>query len=160
LRGWPAVAGPLLLCLSGPVAEALRLRMLAEPLTLALETAFLLMLLGEARVGALALVAVLGALSQEVFLLLLPLVFLLRAPRKGRAAALTHTLMVAAPALLATLLLRAWWTPQLATPLPALALGPARAVESWREWGPALLLGGLAPLAVAGAFRAAARPLR
>jgi len=36
LGGWPAVVGPALLCVLPPVAEALRLRMLAEPLTLAL----------------------------------------------------------------------------------------------------------------------------
>ena len=158
--GWAAAVGPALLCLTGPVAEALSLRMLAEPLTLALETAFLLLLFAGAGAGPLALVAVLGALSKEFFLFLLPLVFLVRAPRAGRAAALRLLLLVAAPAVLATLLLRWWWTPHLAVPAPALPLALARFFGSWREWAPATLLGGLGVLAVAGAFRAAARPLR
>jgi len=160
LGGWPAVVGPALLCVLPPVAEALRLRMLAEPLTLALETAFLLLLFAEAGAGPLALVAVLGALSKEFFLLLLPLVFLVRAPRQGRGPALRLALLVAAPALVATVLLRLWWTPYLATPAPALAAGPARLFDTWREWSGALLLGGLSLLALAGGARAAARPLR
>jgi hypothetical protein len=158
--GAAAVIGPALLCLSGPVAEALSLRMLAEPLTLALETAFLLFLFAGAGAGPLALVAVLGALGKEFFLLLLPLVYLVRAPRAGRAAALRLMLVVAAPAALATLLLRWWWTPHLASPPPALAQGLPRLLASAHEWAPATLLCGLTVLAVAGAFRAAARPLR
>src|SRR6185436_5351031 len=122
-------------CLTGPVAEALSLRMLAEPLTLALETAFLLFLFAGAGAGPLALVAVLGALSKEFFLFLLPLVFIVRAPRAGRAAALRLALAVAVPAVAATLLLRWWWTPHLAAPAaPALSLGLARLLGSWREW--------------------------
>lgn len=160
---WAAVAGVLAFTLSGPVAESLRLRMLAEPLTLALEVALLLLAFGNAGAAPLALVAVLGALAKESFLLLLPLVFLVRRRHVGPAAAARLTVLVAGPALLATLLLRLWWTPHLALVLPgsgAAASAVHRLTATWREWAPSTLLGGIGLLALAGSLRAAARPLR
>lgn len=148
---------------SGPVGEAVRYQFLVEPLTLALELAFLLALQAGAGVAPLALLALLGALAKEFFLLLLPLVYLVRRTRLGRARALRQALLVAVPVLAGTLLLRLWWTPHIPSPLPGLNtldLALERLRETWREWWLAALLLGLTPAAIGGALRSRARPLR
>jgi hypothetical protein len=108
----------------------------------------------------LALVLTVWALAKELWPFFLPLV-LLREWHRGPRRAVLATTAVAAGPLAATLILRGWWwrPPTLAPDaggagwMAAVAL----AIEAWREWvGPILLLG-LTPLAIAGAWRRRAR---
>jgi hypothetical protein len=143
----------------GPTVEVIEYPFLVEPVTLALEIAFLLALAGRGATGTLALIAVLGALSKELHLLLVPLVFFARVEPDGARSALRKTAIVGVAALAATLLVRTW------VPLPdAAALGrpPLDAVlQAWRRdwpetWRGTLMLG-LTPLALVGAFLPRAR---
>ena len=77
-----------------------------------LEIAFLLALRTGAGVGPLALLAVLGTMSKEFFILLTPLVFIER-HHAGRGAAVRQAVLVAAPALVCLLVLRLAWVPHL-----------------------------------------------
>jgi hypothetical protein len=144
----------------GPTAEVIEYPFLVEPVTLALEVAFLLALAGRGTTGLLALLAVLGALSKELHLMLVPLVFFARVERDGARGALRKTAIVGAAAIAATVLLRTW------VPLsdaPTLGRPPLEAVlQAWRRdwpqtWRGALMLG-LVPLALAGAVLPRARP--
>lgn len=151
--------------LAPPVREAVGYVFLAEPLTVFLEAALVAAVLAGAGPGVLAVIAVLGVLGKEFFLLLLPLIFLLRAPMAGAWRGMRDTLLAALPAVLAAALLRAWWTPHIEAPVPS--AGPATLVvalhrfhDSWPEWRPALLLGGIAPLALLGTVRRRADPMR
>jgi hypothetical protein len=151
--------------LSPPVAEALRYRFLVEPLTFALELAFLLAIELGAGAPALGLLAAVGTLSKEFFLLLLPLIYLRRRGVAGDRAALAMTAVAAIPALALLVLLRLGWTPGIHVPWPRpglelLGAAVARVSESWREWWLDALLLGITPLTLAGALRPAARPLR
>jgi len=158
-----ALLAALAFSLSGPVAEAVQYRFLVEPVTAALAAAFLLALASGAPVAALALVATLGALSKEFFLLLPPLVLIERQRLVGPGRALRDAVLVAVPAVAATALLRVGWTPYLESPLPRpgaalVATALERFSESFPEWRGALLLGGLLPLAVVGAWLPKGRP--
>jgi hypothetical protein len=159
----PSLLGAAAFGLSPPVAEALRYRFLVEPLTVALEVALLVALEAGAGLAPLALIALLGALAKDFFLLLLPAVYFARRRTDGDRRALVACAAVAAPAILATALLRYWWTPHLPAIHPA--LGPevvtaavARLRDTWSDTWPAPLLAGLTPLAALGAVRRAARP--
>lgn len=159
-----ALLGMTLYGVSGPVGEVVRYQFLAEPLTFLLEMAFLLALEAAAPLASLALIATLGVLSKEFFLLLLPLVFIVARERVGSGRALRDALLVALPALVATVALRRLWTPHIHPPLPALSWGTlsvaaARFADSWPEWRGAALLAGLTPVALVGAFRASGRRL-
>ena len=90
---------------SGAVGEVVRYQFLVEPLTVALEVAFLLALQTGAGTLSLACVGLLGTLSKEFFLLLLPLVYLVRRSRDGDGRALRQALLVSAPCLLGAWLL-------------------------------------------------------
>jgi hypothetical protein len=158
-----SLLGAAAFCLSPPVTETVRYRFLAEPLTVALELALLVGLQSGAGLAPLALVATLGALAKDSFLLLLPAVYFVLRPTRGDRGALTAFVVVAAPAALVTALLRSWWTPHLEALRPA--LGPelvtaaaARLRDTWSDTWPAPLIGGLTPLAVLGALRREARP--
>ena len=149
--------------ISPAVAEVIRYPFLVEPVTVALEIAFLLAVQRGSGIATLALLATLGALSKELSLMLVPLVFFVRLPRDGFVRALGATAAVAAPALLATLLLRLYWAPQIAGPTlnlgaQAIAVVAARLGDSWRETLFGTLLGGLTPVAIFGALTPAARP--
>lgn len=153
-------AGAAALVASDPVARILRYRILVDPLTAALEAAFLLAIAAGASWPVLALVGVLGTASKEFFLLLLPAVFLARLPAGWRRAAL-ETAGVIAPSLLLTFVLRAWWTPY----LPAAAGGPPPVLARVSEWASsqpasAAVLVLLAAAAAFGASREAARRWR
>src|SRR4029453_3998678 len=111
----PSVLCAAALLLSDPVARILRYVLLVEPLTLALEALFLLALPAGAPWPVPAPGGLLGTLSKEFFLLLLPAVFLARR-RQGLVRAAGETAGVVAPALFVTLVLRHWWTPSLAAP--------------------------------------------
>jgi hypothetical protein len=159
---WACQLGVAAFGLSGPVSECVRDRFLVEPLTLLLQMSFLLALEIQAGPALLALLAVLGALAKEFFLFLPPLVFFGRRERGGPRA-LGAAAAVALPAVLLTSVLRFWWTPHIE--VPRAPLGPellAAGIEvlrhSWGETWRAALLGGIALLAIAGAFRAQARP--
>jgi hypothetical protein len=157
----PGLLGVAVFALSPPVAEAFRYVFLAEPLSAALEVAFLLVLASGAGTGVLALLLTVWALAKELWPFFLPLV-LLREWRRGPRAAIGATLASAAGPLAATLVLRGWWwRPPAAAPRAEDAglLGAAAlAFEAWRQWAGPMLLLGLTPLAVAGALRGHARP--
>jgi hypothetical protein len=160
----PALLAVALYGASGPAGEAVRYQFLAEPLTFLLEMAFLLALEAAAPVGLLVLLAVLGVLAKEFFLLLLPLAWLVRRDRDGDRRALGLALVVGGSGLLVAIALHLVWTPSIQAPLPAvslrtLALAWERLVATWPDWRGDLLLMGLAPLAVVGAFRTGGRRL-
>ena len=146
-----------------PVEASVAYPFLAEPLTLFLVLALLWALESGCGAGPLALVATLGALSKEIVILLLPVIFFARRDRDGDARALAATLLAGAPAILATFLMRHVWAP--ARPAPLAADTAAFWLALWRlldgagEWIPVALLGGLTPLALLGAFRAPGRLL-
>jgi hypothetical protein len=159
---WASLLAVLVFSLSGPVAEAVQYRFLVEPVTAALAAAFLLALAAGAPLCVLALVAVLGTLSKEFFLLLVPLVLLERRSL-GLRRALVDSALVAIPAVALVVLLRSVWTPYLQPPLPRpgatlVVAAWDRAAESFPQWRGAVLLGGLTPLALAGAFLPKGRP--
>ena len=158
-----AVLGAFLFALLPPVAECLRYVFLAEPVALLLEVALLLALQSGAGLGPLCLIAVLGTLAKEFFVLLVPVALVVgprpMLPRVVRAAVLF------AVALGTALALRWWWTPHLPAPLPAASpatflLALHRFHDSFPEWWRSTLLAGIAPLAVLGALRGAAAPVR
>jgi hypothetical protein len=153
-RVLPSALAAAALLASPPVAQILRYVLLTEPTTLALETLFLYALAAGASWPLVALVGVFGTASKEFFLLLLPAFFLVRR-RAGALRALVETAGVMAPAALLSLVLRFWWTPQLAgaggVPSPGLV------VERLRLWAltqtaAAALVAVAAALAVAGAL--------
>ncbi len=158
---WAGLVGVGAYGLCGPFAGAVQYRFLVEPVTFALEVAFLLALESGCGLGLLALLATLGSLSKEFFLFLLPLVYLLRRRRESRRRALLSAAAVAAPALAVTLALRLVWTPQIAIgstlTLGVFAVAGQRIAGSLTEWAPFLLLGGVGPLALLACFRRAAR---
>lgn len=159
-----ALLGITLYGVSGPVGEVVRYQFLAEPLTFLLEMALLLSLETAAPLAVVVLIAVLGVLSKEFFLLLLPLVFVIRREQRGNALALRDSVLVAVPALVAAVALRHIWTPDIHPPIPSLSmdtlrLAAARVSESWPGWRGAAFLMGLTPLAVVGAFREKGRRL-
>lgn len=158
-----ALVGVLVFGVTDPVATAVRNPYLCEPLTAFFACAFLAALAARAPLGVLALVAVLGAFSKEIFLGLLPLVFLVRRPQRGVRRALVDAALVATPALVLTALLRVAWTPQ----FPAVWGLPGQRVLPvlWERLGtglldPELLLLGLTPLALIGVFTARGKELR
>jgi hypothetical protein len=157
-----ACVGALAFALSGPVGEAVRYRYLAEPLTVLLEVLFLWATVAGARVGVLALLLLLGTWSKEFFVLLAPVVLLVRGSQREWRRGARDMLGAALPAVLASWALRPWWTPHLAPPygrlgLETLRLAADRMRGSWPQWLGALPLHGLTPLAILGGFRASAR---
>ncbi|HEY2946365.1 MAG TPA: hypothetical protein VGN09_28290 [Vicinamibacteria bacterium] len=157
----PALIGVAAFALSPPVAESLRYVFLDEPLSSALEAAFLLALASGAGAGVLTLVLTVWALAKELWVLFLPLV-LLREWRRGPRPALATTLAVAAGPLAVTLILREWWWRPLGAEAGAGDAGwleaTGIALAAWRQWAGPILLLGLTPLALAGALRRRARP--
>lgn len=165
LRRWghgPAVAllAVAAFAFSAPLAVSLDNPYLSEPVTVLAETAFLLAVSSGAGLGVLALLGVLAALSKEILLVLLPLVYFDRRLRTTRARALAAAALVALPALAATLLMRTAWVPHLRT---VYALPDPHIVTTWLlprlgEGQTGILLGGVLPLALLGALRREARP--
>lgn len=157
----PALAGVAFLCLCGAAAEVIGYPFLVEPLALLLQVLFLLAVEAGAGPGVLALVSALAASNKELQLLLLPVVFTARVSRDGARSALVKTAASAAGALATVAVLRWSWAPVVSLPrLPA--------ADAWRpilgalwtlrgEVAAGLLLSGLLPLAIAGAFLPRAR---
>ena len=167
LRRLGGASGPALLAvtaysLSQPVGEALRYTFLSDPLCLVLWLVLLLAL--ESGAGALTLAAIfgLGTLTKELFLLLVPGVWLAARDRVGDRRALART-AAAALAVGAVNLGLGRWVPHIASgaalPDPeTFWLAVYRILEGVEGWWAAALLYGLTPLAVVGALRPAARP--
>ncbi|HUG53472.1 MAG TPA: hypothetical protein VMR21_07720 [Vicinamibacteria bacterium] len=159
---WAALAGVALLGLTPPAARAVETPFLGEPVGLLLAIALLVAIEAGAGWGVLALLAVLEVLAKDgaIVLALLPAVVL--SPRRsGRERAVAATVF-AVPALLLTPLLRAWWTPHIpAVKAPVdteLLRAALRTLEdAWPATAVAALAGGLLPLALLGALRAAGR---
>ncbi len=141
--------------LSVPVAEGMANPYLCEPVTVLVETLFLLAVACDAGVGVLALLAVVAALAKEILLVLLPLVYLARRRAEGDRRALLAAAAVALPAVAVTLLMRAAWTPQVPAVFPAPSWSEIRGLilPRLREGPTGILLGGVTPLAVLGALR-------
>ncbi len=140
-----------------PLEESVAYPFLTEPLTLVLLIALLLGVEAGLGAGPLAVVATLGALSKEITLLFLPVIFFARRDRDGTARALVTAVLTALPAGLATLALRRWAA---AAPAPPLASGSDsfwlagwRLIEGFPEWLPIALLGGTTVVALFGMLR-------
>jgi len=157
-----ALLGVGVLAVSGPAAEVIRYRYLAEPAALPAFVAFLAALEAGAGVGVLALLLLVGVLAKEIAFLLVPAVFLEAWPRVGAARAVRRALLVALPAAAASLVLRSAWAPHAAAaPGPsvgALLSGVPLVLAAWGDWWKPLLMGGVLPLALLGALRRDVRP--
>ncbi len=159
---WWALLAVAVYGLSEPVARAVRFGFLSEPLSLLLLVAFLFALEAGAGLGLLCGLLTLGALSKEILLLLVPLVFFDRWGRQGWWRAVAAALVVALPGLVATLLLRVYWVPHIGStlPVPAPDVIPAALgliLAGWGDWLWPSLLYGVTPLAVLGALRQRSR---
>lgn len=131
---------------------------LVEPFALALLLFALIAIEARLGLGVTALALLLLSLSKEIWVVLLPLIFL-REMKSGARGAALETLRAAAPALLISALIRAIWAPQ--TESPAAAAGwldtlshlPGGLVEV----APEFLLGGFAFTGLLALYRPAAR---
>jgi len=148
--------------LSPPSFAILRYQVLVEPLSVALEILFLLALQAGAGWACLGLVAILGVLNKEFFLLLLPLVYLTRARSQGRRRALLATGLVALPAVWVLLSLYLGWTSvAVASGAPSrLTNLLARGRQLGSELGGLGALLTLGTVALWGAVRHRSRPVR
>src|SRR5712692_5466721 len=150
--------------LSAPVTEVTHSPFLVEPVSVVLEVAFLLAVESGAGPGGLALLLVVAGLSRELLLVLLPpVVFFASRARHGERAALRDLCTTASPALALQALLRWGWTPHLHVGgtrlgLDAMALAAERLGHAAEKMVSVWLLGGIVPLAMAGALRTGSRP--
>jgi hypothetical protein len=131
---------------------------LVEPFALALLLLALIAIEGGASVPVAALSLLLLSLSKEIWILLLPLIFLKARPSGTRAAA-HRTLWIAAPATLMGLLMRLVWMPQgNGGPGPGNYLGALGSILSnVTAFAPDYLVGGLMVVALLALRREAAR---
>jgi hypothetical protein len=106
-----ALLGVLAVMVTAPVDRVFANPFLVEPFALVLLLLALIVIEGRAHTAWIALSLLLLSLSKEIWVALLPLVFLGEKPRGPRQAAL-RTLQVAAPALCVGLLMRLMWRPQ------------------------------------------------
>lgn len=144
---------------SSAIGEIVQYPFLADPVTLALVLAFVLLLERGEGAGTLALVAVLGGFAKELQALLVPLVFFARVGRDGPARALRKTIAVGAATVAAMLILRTWVRlPQAAVSMPPLAAVWEAFVRDWPDTWRGALLSGVLPLGLAGALLPRARP--
>ncbi len=131
---------------------------LVEPFALMLLLVALIAIEANAGAWAIALSLILLSLSKEIWLLLLPLVFLKNLAPDPRESIL-RTLRIAAPALWVNLLVRWLWSPQPGpTPPGADYLGALASIASnLAVFAPQFLLGGLAIAALLALYREEAR---
>ena len=131
---------------------------LVEPFALMLLLLALIAIEGEACHWGVALSLVLLSLSKEVWILLLPLIFL-KHLTEGPGDALRRTLRIAAPALWVNVLMRWMWSPQAAAARPDAGYLEAllSIASSVPLFAPQYLLGGLAILALVALHRVEAR---
>ena len=158
---WASLLAVLAFELSGPVSECVESLFVTEPLTIALFIGFLLAAAARAPVAVLALLAVLLAFSKELWILVLPLVYLVHrdgpSGERNRWRGLMAALCVGLPALVASQSLRSFWVPHIETPRAPLNLHSLQVAfealrANWASTWPALLLAGITPLAVLGAL--------
>ncbi|PYQ54994.1 MAG: hypothetical protein DMF78_03720 [Acidobacteria bacterium] len=121
-RAGRALVAVAIFGLSPPVVESVDSVFMAEPLSVSLELAFLLGVETGASVPVLCLLLTLLAASKEIWVLLLPLVYV-AARGSARRRALV-TVAAGVPPLVVALALRWWWAPQVVAPRPD--LGPDR----------------------------------
>lgn len=156
----PALLGVAVFAVSAPAKEALALRFLVEPVTVALFVAFLLALETGAGTGRLALLLALGTLSKEAFLAFAPAVAFARWRGLGARRALATALLAAAPAVAGAVALRRLWQPHLAlAPAPPGMEALRVVLGAWRDWLPALALFGLTPVALLAVLTPGGRAL-
>ncbi len=155
---WPATAGIAAFVASPPVGEIIGARFLVEPPTVALWILFLWAAQAAAPAGVLAAIAVLGVLSKETFVLLVPHLLFVD-PERPWAWRLKRFGIIAAAAMLARQALFQVWPDYTGG-----AFGPARLLEllrvsalAWRSWLPPLTMGGLLAVAAVGLLRAEGR---
>jgi hypothetical protein len=131
---------------------------LVEPFALVLFLVALIAIESGAFLWTVALSLLLLSLSKEIWVFLLPLIFLKKAPL-GMGEALRHTLRVAAPAAWVGLVVRWMWAPQAAADRAGLdyvaVLGTI--ATSFAVFAPPFLLGGLTIAALFALHRAGAR---
>jgi hypothetical protein len=161
---WLSLAAIMAFGLSPPVARLLANPFLVDPLTLVLLAGLLLASEAGASLAWLAPIGVCGVLSKEMFLFFLPIVYFVRRDREGRSRATATAALVLLPALVAVLLLRWKWTPHLPTSWPSpsgvlafVTSGVGNAMRHASQWWWPVLVGGLVPLAIAGAVRPESR---
>jgi hypothetical protein len=156
----PSLAAVAAFSLSPPVAECVQSVFVAEPLSICLEIAFLLGVEAGASTPVLCLLLTLMAASKEIWVLLLPLVYV--AARGTRTTRVRAVLAAGVPPLVVALALRFWWAPQISAPRPRLgpteiAAALAALRNAWPETWPGLVLYGITPLALAGLAHPAGR---
>jgi hypothetical protein len=145
------------LCLSAPTDQALTGFFLVEPLGLLV---FLLLLLSLDLGNPLLMAATLalGALTKEIFILLLPAVFAPLCERLGRRRGFVAGMLACAPALLIHMTLHWWWAPfagaGVVPPWPRADdfwLALYRVLAAFADWWQPVVACGL-PLAIIGAM--------
>jgi hypothetical protein len=153
---WASLLTAFLCLLTRPVAENVQFRFLTDPVCLSLELVLLLLLESSGDGALLGLIAVLGALAKEEFLLFLPVIYFARRDRDGDLRAMGKAVWASIPALAVSLILRQWWAPQTHASAgvgrDVFWIAVYRVLEGWPEWWGALLVNGLAPLALLGAL--------
>jgi len=144
----------------GPTREIVQYPFLVDPVTLALEVAFLAVVAGAGTTGVLALVAILGAMAKELQIMLVPLVFFARLPADGARTALRKTAVVGAAVVAAMLLIRTWvpMSDTAALGRPSIEAFLVAWRRDWPETWRGLLMQGFLPVAVAGACLRRSRP--
>ena len=131
---------------------------LVEPFALALLLAVLIAIEGGASGWVIALGLLLLSLAKEIWVLLLPLVFLKDLSKGVRTASL-HTMAAAAPALWVGVMIRWIWSPQGGLEPGGLSFLAAilSTTSNVPVFAPEFVLGGLMILAVAALYRVEAR---
>ena len=148
----------LVMMLLPPVGAVFANPFLVEPFALMLLLLALIAIEGNASAWIVAFSLVLLSLSKEIWIFLLPLVFL-RERTQGTMAALRQTLRVAAPAAAVGLFMRAMWaSPGGSGGAPIDPLGVATTIAmNTLIFAPAYLLGGLTLVALLALRREEAR---
>ncbi|MBK5255388.1 MAG: hypothetical protein JJE39_05095 [Vicinamibacteria bacterium] len=141
-----------------PVSAVFANPFLVEPFALALLLFALIAIEGGATPWVVALSLAALSLSKEIWVLLLPVIFLREAPEGAKAAGL-RTLGMAGPAIWIGLLMRGMWIPQGGSQRPGTdylatlgSMGSSVAV-----FAPQFLLGGLSIVALVALYRPGAR---
>lgn len=125
---------------------------LVEPFALMLMLVALIAIEGRASAWLIALALILLSLTKEIWVLLLPLVFLKQWPEGGTRGAIKRTFQVGLPAFWVLVLMRWMWAPQTETTTAAADyFGAAGTIAAnVRVFLPEYLLGGLAVAALIG----------
>jgi len=143
-----------------PVAAVFANPFLVEPFSLALLILALIAIERRVSAWALALPLTMLALTKEIWIFLLPLIYLRERESATREAALRRAGSAALPAIWVSVLIRAMWAPQTVWEWPQNTVSAERllvAFEGIARVAPQFLLGGLTVMAAFALFRPAAR---